>query len=171
MSRTIRNPATAGVAAVMFAGLLLRLFFPGSGKTGQELAIYEIKQAGGRVEFDEGAPGKPVVRVDLEGVKKTGFMTFAPLGDDGLAQLRPHLESLPRLRYVRITSTAMISDAGLKHLEGLTQLETMELYANWLSGSRITESGVERLRKQLPTVRIHYFDSGPPRNLGMPPRP
>ncbi len=135
----------AGILALMF----LRCFCPGCGQFGQDLAVTEITQAGGSVQVDEKAPGKPVVRVDFDGLKRTGF-AFSHLGDDGLARVRPHLESLPRLRYLRITSIARISDAGLRHLEGLTQLETLELYGY------LTESGVERLRKKLPNVHIHY---------------
>jgi hypothetical protein len=160
MTTTRQNTAiatSAGAGALLVFLSFLKILFPGYGKTGQDLAVHEIKRAGGCVEVDENASGKPVVRVDFEG---------PGLGDDGLARMRPHLESLSRLRYLRITSMAMISDAGLHHLEGLTNLETMELYGNWLTGGRITESGVDRLRKKLPDVRITYFDSGPPRQLG-----
>ncbi len=175
MSTKRRNYVIAGsggVAAFLLVSRFGMIFFPGCGKTGEDLAVYEIKEAGGRIEVDESAPDKPVVRVDFDGFKKTGLTTFAPLGDDGLAHLRPYLESLPRLRSVRIPSMAMISDAGLKHLEGLTQLETLELYGNWLGGSTITESGVDQLRKKLPKVKINYFNSGPPPpNVGTLPRP
>jgi hypothetical protein len=174
MSTVIRSPVAGGaICAVLVGGALTRMFFFGNAQdhgTPQERAVAAIKQAGGELEVDENAPDKPVVRVNFEGLKRTGFSTFTPLGDDGLAELRPHLENLPRLRYLRFPSMAMISDAGLMHLEGLTQLETIELYGNWLSGSKVTESGVDRLRTKLPNVRITYFDSGPPRVLGPLPR-
>jgi hypothetical protein len=149
----MRKVGCGGSGAGIVALLLLKALFPGCGKFGQDRAIAEITQAGGHVQVDENAPGRPVVRVDLEGLKRTGFV-ITHLGDDGLASLRPHLESLPRLRYLRITSMARISDAGLRHLEGLTQLETLELYGF------ITEAGVERLRKKLPNVRIHHSPGG-----------
>jgi hypothetical protein len=107
-----------------------------------ELAIPAIQDAGGAITRDEKLPGKPVVRVDFEMGFKKGY---------NLASLRPHLESLPELRSLRISSWAQISDADLIYLEALTQLETMELY-----GSSITEAGIERLRKKLPNVRIYY---------------
>jgi len=150
MRANYRDPIIPLYQLFMGGFLIMSLFFfRGCRKTGQDRAIHEIAEAGGSVQVDESAPDKPVVRVDCEGLKKTGFATFAPLGDDGLAQVRPYLEGLPRLRYLRISSWAYISDAGLAHLEGLSQLETIELY-----GDRITESGVNRLRQKLPNARI-----------------
>jgi hypothetical protein len=151
-SRDLGMSVAAGMLTVALGVKLL--FFPGCGKSGQDLALQEIAKAGGSVQVDESAPDRPVVSVDFDGLSQTGLMTSAPLGDDGLAHVQPYLAGLPRLRRLRIASLAMISDAGLRHLEGLTQLETLELY-----GDRITAAGVERLRKQLPNVQIHY--SGP----------
>jgi hypothetical protein len=146
-----RIPSASAGGALVLATCLMRIFLPGCGKTGQDLARYEIAQAGGRIQVDDKAPDKPVVRVDFEGLRNTGFLKLAPLGDERLAQLRPYLEELPRLRYLRITSMAMISDSGLKNLEGLKHLEAIELY-----GSLITEAGVDRLRQKLPGVQIHF---------------
>jgi hypothetical protein len=112
-----RNPAAGAGGALVLTMCLIRLFFPGCGKSGQDLASYEIAQAGGRIQVDENAPDKPVVRVDFDGSRKTGLLTFAPLGDEGLAYVRPFLEGLPRLRYLRIASMAMISDSGLSNQE------------------------------------------------------
>jgi len=146
-------PAAAGLFCLVW--LIQHLFFPGCGKTGQELAIYEITKAGGRVQVDESAPDKPVVRVDFEEPRKTGLMSFGPLGNDGLAHVRPYLEGLPRLHTLRISSWAGISDPGLVQLEGLTQLKTIELY-----GNRITESGVSGLRKKLSNIQINHYSGG-----------
>jgi hypothetical protein len=161
------NPAASAGGALILVTCLIRLFFPGCGKTGQDLARfevaraggriqYEIDQAGGRTQVDENAADKPVVRVDFDGLRQTGSLKFAPLGDEGLAYVRPFLEGLPRLRYLRIASMAMISDSGLANLEGLKHLETIELY-----GYMITQAGVDRLRQKLPGVQIHFTPSFP----------
>jgi hypothetical protein len=163
-----RNPAASAGGALVLATCLTRLFLPGCGETGQDLARYEIAQAGGRIQYeivqaggriqvDESAPDKPVVRVDFDGMRNTGFLKFAPLGDEGLAHVRPFLEGLPRLRSLRIASMAMLSDSGLKNLEGLKHVETIELY-----GYTITQAGVDRLRQKLPGVQIHFTPSFPP---------
>jgi hypothetical protein len=169
-----RNPAVSAGGALVLATCLIRLFFPGCGKTGQDLARYEIAQAGGRIQYeiaqagghtqvDENAADKPVVRVDFDGLRQTGSLKFAPLGDEGLAYVRPYLEGLPRLRYLRIPSMAMISDSGLSNLEGLTHLETIELY-----GYMITQAGVDRLRQKLPGVQIHFTPSFQPFLMPIP---
>jgi hypothetical protein len=146
MSKALRDPMIPICQAFLAAWVIFSLFFfRGCGKTGRDRAVQEISEAGGRVEVDENKQDRPPVRVEFEG----------PLGDDGLARVRPHLESLPRLRHLRITSMAMISDAGLKSLEKLTQLETIELY-----GGAITESGINALRKKLPSVQINYSVNG-----------
>jgi hypothetical protein len=148
-----RNSLQAIAVAGLLGALALRLiFFPGSGRSGQDRALQEIKEAGGTVQVDDKAADRPVVRVDFDGLRKTGFMKFGPLGNDGLDHVRPSLEGLPHLRHLRITSMAMISDAGLVQLEGLTQLETLELH-----GGQITEAGLDRLRKKLPQVKIQHY--------------
>jgi hypothetical protein len=146
MSRNNQGLTTSLVGGIVGAMICFKiLFFPGCAKTGQDRAVLEITQVGGHVQIDNTSLEKPVVRIDFEGPL---------LGNDGLARVRPYFESLPRLRHMRITSMAMISDADLVHLEGLTQLDTLELY-----GVGITESGVDRLRKKLPNVQIRYSGS------------
>jgi hypothetical protein len=162
MSEQKRDLALSGMmGAVALSSGLAALFFPGCYKSGRELAVYEIERAGGRVEVDQGAPGKPIVRIDFERSKRIGVTTFGSMQDEDWARLRPHLEALPRLRYIRITSMSSISDTGLTSLEGLKQLESLELYPNWTDGRAVTEAGVQRLRAKLPDVHISYFDTRP----------
>ena len=150
----------------------------------------KIKQAGGNVVYDENAPGKPVVRVDFESLHTNNeneryidpigeVSNPTPKGDMPLGGLRPHLESLPQLRELRIFGDAAISDAGLKHLEGLTGLNSLDLhsssvrrlvvkefafghghtYPDFESQGLITKAGVDALQKKLPNVRITLYDS------------
>jgi hypothetical protein len=140
-----------GVALVALGGVVMA--------SNKQLAIAAIQDAGGEITRDETMPDRPVVRVDFDRPFRRGAT---------LAGLRPHLESLPQLRYLRITSLAMISDADLVHLEGLTQLKTLELYG------ALSRSGIERLQKKLPNTQITHdlLDLVPPARPVVPfPRP
>jgi hypothetical protein len=131
-----------GIGGILVVAGLWRL----SKAEPQDRAVAAIKRFHGEVMVDEKAATKPVVRVDFD----------RPIYDDGLGQLTPHLRALPQLRHLRITSMALITDAGLKHLEGLTQLETIEVY-----GFKITAAAVEDLKRRLPNVKVHHTPSGP----------
>ena len=135
------------------------LFFPPAGGNAQEQAVNTIKWWHGDVYCDEQAPGKPPVRVELD-------YTF--LGDKGLQQLKGPLESLPRLRSLKIGGMTLVTDAGLAELKGLNQLESLELYC-----TGVTRAGVEDLRKALPTVKISFSPHGGPVEVppGFAPRP
>ena len=90
MSKAPRDPMIPICQAFLAAWVIFSLFFlRGCGKSGQDRAVQEITEAGGRVEVDESDPGRPVVGVDFEGLKRTG--------DDGLARVRPYLEA--RIKY------------------------------------------------------------------------
>ena len=45
--------------------------------------------------------------------------------------------------------TKAITDAGLVHLKGLTKLEVLSLY-----GTKITDAGIQELKKALPDCKI-----------------
>jgi hypothetical protein len=64
--------------------------------------------------------------------------------DAGLA----HLKGWTNLTYLHLAGTR-VSDAGLRHLRGLTQLQ--ELY---LTATEVTDRGVADLRKALPRLRV-----------------
>ncbi len=55
---------------------------------------------------------------------------------------------MTRLEILNLAS-AKVTDAGLEHLKGLTQL-------NWLGlhGTRVTEAGVKKLQRALPNCEI-----------------
>jgi hypothetical protein len=66
------------------------------------------------------------------------------LSDSGLV----HLKGLTNLRVVLLYRT-QVSDAGLVHLKGLTNLSFLQL-----DGTRVTDVGVEELQRALPGLRI-----------------
>src|SRR3954451_11386236 len=82
-----------------------------------ERAIARIRWAGGSVERDENAPGKPVLTVLLDGPR----VTNEDLG---------HLASLVELQRLSLRET-FITDDGLAHLKGLTQLRWLYLAGTW----------------------------------------
>ena len=68
----------------------------------------------------------------------------AGLTDDGVA----HLKGLSQLSYLRLSRT-QVTDAGLAHLEGLSELQELDL-----SRTQVTEAGVAELQQALPDVQI-----------------
>ncbi|MGC3971259.1 MAG: hypothetical protein QM775_29130 [Pirellulales bacterium] len=55
---------------------------------------------------------------------------------------------MPNLRFLHLIGTN-ITDAGLKHLVGLKKLEELEV-----RGTAVSDEGLHRLRKALPTLRV-----------------
>ena len=118
--------------------LLTLVIFPGpivlaqKGKPDQERAIAATEATGGKVERDEGAPGRPVVKLVI--VLKAG-------------ELVRHVEAFPDLRTL-IVRFDSLTDANLRHLHGLTRLETLNLAFN-----KLTDAGMEHLEK-LTSLRV-----------------
>src|SRR6516164_5000490 len=101
-----------GSAALVILLLLAALGSPaGERGAAEQQVIAAIKKLGGRVELDETRPGKPVVRVSLEGTAVT---------DADLSSLAVFTQ----LRELDLSGTA-ITDTGLVHLKRLTQLRTL----------------------------------------------
>jgi beta-lactamase regulating signal transducer with metallopeptidase domain/Leucine-rich repeat (LRR) protein len=63
-----------------------------------------------------------------------------------------HLAKLTALEHLILDQCEKISDAALKHLEGLTSLRFL-----LLDDSRVTEAGIARLKKKIPTI---YYAGG-----------
>ena len=59
-----------------------------------------------------------------------------------------HLKGLTNLEELGLSSTR-VTDAGLVHLKGLTKLEKLGLV-----GTQVTDAGVAELQKALPKCRI-----------------
>lgn len=58
-----------------------------------------------------------------------------------------HLKGLTQLQHLILQNTK-ITDAGLEHLKGLTQLQQLNL------NTKVTDQGVERLQQALPKCKI-----------------
>ena len=74
----------------------------------QERAIARIEKLGGKFELDEKRPGKPLIKVDLRQTKVT----------DADLEI---LKGFTQLRSLNLHNLG-VTDAGTKHLEGLTAL-------------------------------------------------
>lgn len=135
----------------------------------QEQAIAAIKNLGGSVKRDSKLAGNPVVEVDLCATKTT---------DGDLA----HLKAFPQLRKVILTGHCKereqnhLTDAGLKHLRDLHNLEELDL--SWhrnitnvgiehleklsklryvdLGATGVTKEGADRLERAIPRAKIHW---------------
>ncbi|MAG94272.1 MAG: hypothetical protein CMJ48_11040 [Planctomycetaceae bacterium] len=60
-----------------------------------------------------------------------------------------HLRGLSDLEYLWLEGTR-VTDAGLKHLEGSSKLKGI-----WLEGTQVTPKGVKQLQEALPKCKIH----------------
>ena len=94
------------------------------------------------------------VGVDDAGVVRTIDLCDTQITDAGLE----HLEELTDLKWLDLSGT-QVTDAGLEHLKGLTRLEVLEL-----SGTHVTDERIEELRKILPDckIRCYYASFKPP---------
>ncbi len=93
----------------------------------EEAAAREIEALGGRVRWYPGRDEPP--------------WPLSLLGE-------PYARLWRRVGTVEL-SGASVTDAGLAHLAGLTNLEWL-----WLGDTQVTDAGVEALRKKLPKLRI-----------------
>jgi hypothetical protein len=59
-----------------------------------------------------------------------------------------HLRGLTQLHHLNLDKTA-VTDAGLAHLKGLTGLKTLSLV-----GAKVTDAGVNDLRQALPRLKV-----------------
>jgi hypothetical protein len=88
----------------------------------------------------------PGILKDLP-VPQTAFgLTFSHMTDAGLT----HLAGLTQLTSLYLQST-QVTDAGLTHLAGLTQLNSL-----YLNGTQVTDAGVKRIEKVLPGCEISW---------------
>jgi Leucine-rich repeat (LRR) protein len=60
-----------------------------------------------------------------------------------------HLEGLNQLEAVNLNNTK-VTDVGIEHLHGLTKLRFL-----WISGTQVTNAGREKLRSALPNCNIN----------------
>jgi len=97
-------------------------------------------------------------------VSRRSFPLSLLLGDDGVGSVRRiadwwgsdvagalvHLDSFPELRELDLHDT-QVTDADLVCLASLTNLETLNL-----SGTKVTNVGVDTLQSKLPNVKITH---------------
>ena len=70
----------------------------------QAKLVAAIEQQGGKVQFDENAPGRPICAIDFSNSK---------ISDEGLA----NLDRLPQLKVLTLSGTK-VTDAGLRTSRG-----------------------------------------------------
>ncbi len=93
----------------------------------------EIRKLGGKVTFDDDAPGKPIFAVNFSEV---------PIGDEALKSIA----GLTELKVLLLGFT-QVTDAGLKHIEGLTELRSL-----LIDHTRVTDAGLEHIK---PLVQLN----------------
>lgn len=141
----------------------------------QQIAVSKIISYGGQINYDYQFDADGKLRRDRFGNYLHGLEPPGPrwlrerLGDDyfrspvkvyleidegvgfedrDLAALAGALELLPTLKALSLKGSP-ITDAGLEHLRGLSQLQ--ELDCQW---TKVTDGGIESLQQHLPECRI-----------------
>jgi len=84
-------------------------------------------------------PAKPVISIDLR---------YYDVSDDEVATFARLLTAFPKLATLQIKSAKM-TDAGLAHLKGLTQLKELSL-----EGTKVTDAGAGEFQKARPGVKL-----------------
>jgi internalin A len=97
------------------------------GESAETKAVAFIEKLKGKIERDDKAEGKPIVRVDLYGERVT---------DAALKELTP-LKQLQRINLVG----AKVTDAGLKELAAFKHLQGLGL----LDADKVTDEGMKEL--------------------------
>jgi internalin A len=107
---------------------------------GEDAAAKWAESVEGRVVRDAKAAGKPVVEVAFGPVNKK-------VTDDGLKELA----GLKNLKSLTIFFCDQIGDAGMKHVKGLTTLETLGL-----GNTSVTDDGLAELKdlKKLKSLTV-----------------
>jgi Leucine-rich repeat (LRR) protein len=118
------NAARLPLLLILPVALLAAL----SGCSQRGKATAALEQVGGQFEYDEADPDRPVTTLDLNG---------SPVTDELLA----HLKHFPRLRRLGLPGAVFVTDRGLQHLEGLTELTSLNL-----NGTAVGDAGLAHLR-------------------------
>ncbi len=122
-------------------------------------AVAEIRHMGGLVEIDETIPDRPVVAVylqihhpspDLAYLRELRSLHTLHLckSEVPMNYTLKQLADLTKLQTLCLYQTH-IRDAGLPHLEGLTNLKSLDL-----RGTRVSIDGILRLQQALPNCKI-----------------
>jgi hypothetical protein len=124
-----------------------------------------VTRLGGKVQYDDALPGRPLVRIDLSKTtirdEDLAFLSQVPglreldirqttVGDAALE----HVAQLGKLRFLNVFRTGM-TDKGLERIQDLRELETL-----LMGGTRVTDAGMTYL-KAFPRLRkVSIFDTG-----------
>jgi Leucine-rich repeat (LRR) protein len=128
----------------------------------EKQAVEEIKKLSGDIAFEGNDPSKPVIGINMNGNKKASkampHLTAFPrletliLYGTGLQDSDlPTLRTVRRLKYLDLSFNRDISDASVEQLQGLDELEILNL--DYL---KITDAGAKQLQglKKLKQLRI-----------------
>jgi len=178
MSRTFIWPVAALFLAAVFVGGFSgcvspeasHLANPGDDPTlGESDAIESFRKLGCKLEIDEGAPGKPVVAVDLfhsraadeDLIHLNSFPRLESLytGESITDRGMTHIGKLRSLRSLHLGAPT-ITDDGLKHVRELKELRSLSL-----GGTKITDAGLTHLTglgklRHLSVVHTGITDDG-----------
>jgi hypothetical protein len=124
-------------------------------------AVKEITKLGGEVEYDYEAlqspdPFAPKAPPGPEWLRKLfgqDFFATVVVANFGSSSVTDagleHLKGMTQLQGLDIHDT-QVSDVGLEHVKRLTQLQELSIY-----NTKVTDEGVKRLQQALPKCKIY----------------
>lgn len=119
----------------------------------RDAAIAAIEKLGGEVEFDDALPFRPKWLRPLLGLQSTGEVVGVAFGPNEVTDKDLKcLEGLTKLVWLTLDHNPEVTDSGMIHLAGLAKLDSL-----YITGTKVTSDGEQRLRKSVPRVRIFRF--------------
>ena len=163
---TLRTLASGLLVVFVLSGCTARTNDEQAKKPQDEQAkiVAEIETLGGKVQFDEKSPDRPVYSINLSETRITDYdlgnlksvrqckvllLNGTQVTDAGLK----HLKDCVQLRALFLGQTR-VTDAGLEHLSSLTQLEALSL-----SYTQVTDAGLKHLKGLTSLRRLDLFNT------------
>jgi hypothetical protein len=115
----------------------------------QRAAVVAIEKLGGYVVWDDGASKWPAQLREVLGKDFFRRVVAVELGRTEVTNAGlEHLKGLSQLQVLSLENT-QVTDAGLQHLKGLSQLQQL-----LLNRTKVTSKGVKKLQQALPNCNI-----------------
>jgi hypothetical protein len=134
------------MVSLIFLGISPFLLLPQHSSDQEEKSILAVKQLGGRIEYEDGTPGRPVIAVFLVGC--------LPSADD-----LQKLAAFTRLRKLEIGSNKLTRDC-IKELVRFKELQMLDLTATDLSDEAMEDLASIRSLKALDLTGSKFSNKG-----------
>lgn len=153
------------IASLLAVIPLLGVGCGGSSGVSEDDAIAALKKLGGKNAvvvtgdgrahkinlFNKGAKDDDIANLKPMTAVKTVDLSGCNLTDAGLE----HLKGLTQVDFLSLKRNSDITDAGIAHLKGLTRLQTLDL-----EGTKITDASLEIIKNMPQLVKLNLNKTG-----------